>query len=251
MAWPTDTITTTYLDAGTDDPSQARAEIKTVADKVKEVIAGRATASGVCDLDSSTLVPASRLSGAAITTALGYTPWHAGNDGAASGLDADTLDTYHASSFLLKAGGAMTGELDLNSQDVDNAKTITFIAEVDNGNSGTADTIDWNAGQKQKAEVDNGNSGTADTIDWNAGQKQKSTLTGAVTFTFTAPQGPCNLILKLVQGGTGSYNPTWPAAVKWPGATEPTWSTAVGAVDIVSFYYDGTNYYAQAGIGFA
>jgi hypothetical protein len=228
MAWPTDTITTTYLDAGTDDPSQARAEIKTVADKVKEVIAGRATASGVCDLDSSTLVPASRLSGAAITTALGYTPWHAGNDGAASGLDADTLDTYHASSFLLKAGGAMTGELDLNSQDVDNAKTITFIAEVDNGNSGTADTIDW-----------------------NAGQKQKSTLTGAVTFTFTAPQGPCNLILKLVQGGTGSYNPTWPTAVKWPGATEPTWSTAVGAVDIVSFYYDGTNYYAQAGIGFA
>ena len=27
-----------------------------------------------------------------VTTALGYTPWHAGNDGAGSGLDADTLD---------------------------------------------------------------------------------------------------------------------------------------------------------------
>lgn len=27
-----------------------------------------------------------------VTTALGYTPWHAGNDGAGSGLDADLLD---------------------------------------------------------------------------------------------------------------------------------------------------------------
>jgi hypothetical protein len=227
MAWPTDTITTTYLDAGTDDPSQARAELYTVATKVKDVIAGRGTASGVCDLDASTLVPASRLSSAAITTALGYTPWHPGNDGAASGLDADTLDTYHATSFLLKAGGAMTGELDMNSQDIDNIKTATFIAEVDNGNSGTADTIDW-----------------------GAGQKQKSTLTGAVTYTFTAPQGPCNLVLKLVQGGTGSYNPAWPAAVKWPTGGEPAWSTAVGAIDIVSFYYDGTSYFGQAAIGY-
>ena len=29
-----------------------------------------------------------------VTTALGYTPWHAGNDGAGSGLDADLLDGY-------------------------------------------------------------------------------------------------------------------------------------------------------------
>ena len=31
-----------------------------------------------------------------VTTALGYTPWHAGNDGAGSGLDADLLDGYNA-----------------------------------------------------------------------------------------------------------------------------------------------------------
>lgn len=30
-----------------------------------------------------------------------YTVWHSGNDGANSGLDADTLDGYHASKFLL------------------------------------------------------------------------------------------------------------------------------------------------------
>jgi hypothetical protein len=32
------------------------------------------------------------LTGANVTTALGYTPWHSGNDGAESGLDADLLD---------------------------------------------------------------------------------------------------------------------------------------------------------------
>jgi len=32
------------------------------------------------------------LSGSDITTALGYTPWHSGNDGSGSGLDADLLD---------------------------------------------------------------------------------------------------------------------------------------------------------------
>lgn len=32
-----------------------------------------------------------------ITTVLGYTPWHAGNDGSTSGLDADLLDGYNSS----------------------------------------------------------------------------------------------------------------------------------------------------------
>ena len=100
-------------------------------------------------------------------------------------------------------------------------------------------------------EVDNGNSSTADTIDWTAGNKQKSTLTGNCTFTFTAPSGPCNLILKLVQDGTGSRTVTWPATVKWPEGTAPTLSTAANSVDIVSFYYDGTNYHGQASLAFA
>lgn len=41
--------------------------------------------------------------------------WHSGNDGSGSGLDADLLDGYQASSFLLKSGGTMTGNLTLKS----------------------------------------------------------------------------------------------------------------------------------------
>ena len=38
------------------------------------------------------------LSGSDVTTALGYTPWHPGNDGTGSGLDADFLDGYNTAS---------------------------------------------------------------------------------------------------------------------------------------------------------
>jgi len=101
-----------------------------------------------------------------------------------------------------------------------------------------------------ESEYDNGNSGTADTIDWRIANKQKSTLTGNVTFTFIAPGGPCNLVLKLVQDGTGSRRVTWPATVKWAIGIKPTLTTTPNAIDIVSFYYDGTNYYGLASFNF-
>lgn len=100
-------------------------------------------------------------------------------------------------------------------------------------------------------EYNNGNSGTAITIDWKLGQKQKLTLTGNATLTFTAPRGPCNLILKVVQDATGSRTITWPSAVKWPGGTAPTLTTTASATDIIALYYDGTNYYSQASLNFS
>jgi hypothetical protein len=100
-------------------------------------------------------------------------------------------------------------------------------------------------------EVDNGNSGTADTIDWGAGNFQKSTLTGNVTYTFTAPDGPGRFQLLLEQDATGSRTATWPASVQWPGGTAPTLTTAANAIDIITFYYDGTDYYGVESLNFS
>jgi len=100
-------------------------------------------------------------------------------------------------------------------------------------------------------EWDNGNSGATATIPWLT-QKQKITLTSAtVTLTFTAPVGVGNFLLKVVQDASGSRTVTWPAAVLWPGGSAPTLSTAASSVDIVSFYYDGSNYYGVASLAFA
>lgn len=61
MAWPTGTVPTTNVDAGTDDPSQARADIKTAFDKLNEAIGARGIASGVASLDGSGRVPSGEL----------------------------------------------------------------------------------------------------------------------------------------------------------------------------------------------
>lgn len=75
MAWPTDDLDTTDLDAGTDSPSSARSDLLALMQKVKSILAQRAVASGICDLDATTKVPVARIP-----------------QGAGSGLDADTLD---------------------------------------------------------------------------------------------------------------------------------------------------------------
>lgn len=110
----------------------------------------------------------------------------------------------------------------------------------------------WNFGAHTAyfTETDNGNSSTADTIDWTLSNKQKSTLTGNCTFTFTAPTGPCNLLLKLVQDGTGSRTVTWPAAVHWSGGVAPTLTTTASKVDIITFYYDGATYFGSSILNF-
>jgi hypothetical protein len=95
--------------------------------------------------------------------------------------------------------------------------------------------------------TDNGNSGTAKTIDFRTGNKQLLTLTDNCTLTFTAPSYVCNLMLKIIVGGSGNYTITWPAAVKWAGGSAPSISTTVGYVDLVSLFFDGTNYYGEHG----
>ena len=119
------------------------------------------------------------------------------------------------------AGFGLTADGDANNQDIENVKTLTMNGEIDDGNSSTADTIAW-----------------------TSGNFHKSTLTGDVTYTFTAPVGPCTLVLKLVQDGTGGREVTWPATVLWEGGNAPALSGA-GLTDIVSFYFDGTNYYGS------
>ena len=54
-------IVTTNLDAGTDDPSAARANLKAALDEISNIIGGRGTASGIASLDSNTLIPAAQI----------------------------------------------------------------------------------------------------------------------------------------------------------------------------------------------
>ena len=63
MAWPTNSsnIDTQHLDAGTDSPASARANIKTALDELANVIDGRNQASGVAGLDASSKISATQI----------------------------------------------------------------------------------------------------------------------------------------------------------------------------------------------
>ncbi len=147
---------------------------------------------------------------------------------------------------VLTAAGAISSVTDKRAFLVDKLTELSEDTTPELGGE-----LDCGAHSIGFTETDNGDSSTADTIDWRLSNKQKSTLTDACTFTFTAPSNPCNLLLRLIQDGTGSRTVTWPATVKWPGGTAPTLTTDANAVDIVSFYYDGTNYYGVASLDFS
>ena len=71
MSWPTDDLSNANTNQGTDDPSAARSDLDLLITRVKDIIAGRATSSGICDLDGSTKVPVARMPN--ITVAKGGT----------------------------------------------------------------------------------------------------------------------------------------------------------------------------------
>ena len=87
------------------------------------------------------------------------------------------------------------------------------------------------------------------TLNWDNGNNQSATLTGAVNLAFSNPIAGANYSLTLIQGGAGSYTVTWPTT-KWVGSVPPTLSTAIGAIDLIGLYYDGTNYYGSYGLNF-
>jgi hypothetical protein len=87
------------------------------------------------------------------------------------------------------------------------------------------------------------------TPDAAAGTIYTYTLTGSITMNSlgNAVAGT-SMTIVLTQGGTGSYTLT--SSMKFAGGVK-TLSTAVGSIDIIGVFYDGTNYYASLSKGYA
>jgi len=80
------------------------------------------------------------------------------------------------------------------------------------------------------------------TVDWTTAQNQLQTEpTGTITYTFTAPPGPCHLQLIINSDGTSTAQTiNWPGTVIQYGAT---WAGANNKKAVINFWYDGTNYH--------
>ena len=93
-----------------------------------------------------------------------------------------------------------------------------------------------------------------DSLDFRVSNKHKITLTGNTAVVIgNNPDGPCNLIVKVIQADGNDTVSAWSAdsgSIYWAGSAAPTLSTGSGDVDIITFYFDGTNYYGAAGLNF-
>jgi hypothetical protein len=92
--------------------------------------------------------------------------------------------------------------------------------------------------------------GASAVVDWDNGNNQTVTLTSNTTFAFCNPICGANYAIILTQGSGGSKCVTWPASVEWPSCLPPTLSTTAGQKDVVTFLYDGTDYYGSVGYNF-
>ena len=126
------------------------------------------------------------------------------------------------------------GNLDVNGKTFTQTASATYEFGTDEKQ------VDFNSNNAHFTLVNNT---TGTTIDWRKGNKQTIAPTSAPIYTFTAPGGACNLVLKLTQDST-AVSITWPAAVKWCGST-PAFDTD-SAVYIICFFYDGTNYWGTS-----
>lgn len=152
------------------------------------------------------------------------------------------IDRTDQEAFLVRKDGD-TGDIfrvDTTDSEVQVIGTLVVTGDVTVTND-----INLSGGVAYQQEHDMGTVGATETLDWNNGNKQLATLDENLTFTFTDPPGPANLVLRLVQDVTGTNTVTWPASVKWEGGTAPVISPAGDAIDILTFYFDGTDYYGS------
>jgi hypothetical protein len=165
-----------------------------------------------------------------------------------------TFTLPDASSTILVSGGALgtpssgtvtnlTGTASININGTVGATTAaagTFTTLTSTGRTVLKDLTETVATVTYASTI---------TPDVANGTVQKVTLTGNVTFSaFANPVAGQSLTLFVTQDATGSRTLT--STMKFSGASK-TLSTAASSVDIITVFYDGTNYYASLAKGFA
>ena len=152
----------------------------------------------------------------------------------AAGIDAVVDDT----------APQLGGNLDVNGNS---------IVSVSNGNiviapNGTGKTVVSAINYNEGAIYDLGTTGGTIAPNVTNGNVQKITLNSALTINgFTSPVAGQSLTL-IIYGGTAYTSIT--STMKFAGGVKTLTGTA-GCIDILSVYYDGTNYFASLAKGFA
>ena len=252
--WPTGTkASTANLDAGTDSPRLARADIKQNVDNVNAIIDmfnidgptnGQIlkynTSNARFELDtdatgsavSATTFVGDDSTGTAVNP--GETFKIAGATGITTAVSGDTLTiTGTAQDF---AYASLTG-----------TPTIPSLGDISITNStiqSSGDTIDlddivrFNVGYKE--DINSLTSSASISVDASTAPVHTVTLATNATFTISNMVAGQSIMIIITQDGTGTRTGSF-TSVKFPGGA-PTLSSGAGDIDVISVFYDGTNY---------
>jgi hypothetical protein len=83
------------------------------------------------------------------------------------------------------------------------------------------------------------------TFDLTASDVHSVTITANRTLALSNASVGQSFIIRIVQGGVGSFTVTWFTTIKWPGGSAPTLTTTAGKTDVLGFLctssgnYDG------------
>ena len=173
--------------------------------------------------------------------------------GALSGLSDDDHIQYHNDArgdarYYTQA--QVDGDIDTHAADVDAHHTrytdteaeAAINADGDHGATAShdnldSDTIDFNA------EYDNGTVAVNTDIDWTNGNNQVITLGASITLTFSN-MGVGHKQLRINMDTAGGRTVTLPVGL-WPGGTVGTLDTSANAINILSIFNNGIDYYFQ------
>lgn len=150
--------------------------------------------------------------------------------------------------------GAYSNYIELKVSRYENNSTnarsaLTIAATHGAGDASGTDIVEFRSdkstnfkGHFGNARVTASGSGSQ-TIDFSLGNTVERTLTGNSTFTFSGGTAGFVYTFIFIQDATGSRTIAFAGTnVKFASGAAPTWSTAANAIDIVSFYFNGTNY---------
>ena len=166
----------------------------------------------------------------------------AGTQNITTAVSGDTLTITgpNLSSYLT----AVPKTIDVNEISSGDSTAIQINDAVNVSGAGTFHgSVRFNAGYTEKINALTSSS----TITVNCATASIHTVTLAVSTGFVISNLPTGgtVTLIITQGGSGSYAATFgtdgSTTVKFPGGA-PTLSTAVGAIDVVTIFNDGTNY---------
>lgn len=152
-----------------------------------------------------------------------------------SGISSDVTSVKDRVSGISSNVTSIAGRVDTNSAQ---------MVSADNAISNAVSVVSAYVNKAIGSEFAGGNiSAGSVVINWANGKNQAFSIQGSVAIA--APTGGsagATYLLRFQQDGTGSRQPTWDAGFKF--AITPVLGS-VSAIDIIGFYYDGTNYYGR------